>query len=49
VIRANIIISAKVRLGYYELKKHKLRFDKGNSKLLDQRKHTKLQWLPDPS
>jgi hypothetical protein len=31
------------------LKKHKLWFDKGCSKLLDQRKEAKLQWLQDPS
>jgi hypothetical protein len=36
-------------LGYYELRKHKLWFDEGYSKLLDQRKQTKLQWLQDPS
>jgi hypothetical protein len=31
------------------LKKHKPWFDKGCSKLLDQRKQAKLQWLQDPS
>jgi hypothetical protein len=31
------------------LKKHKPWFDEGHSKLLDQRKHAKLQWLKDPS
>jgi hypothetical protein len=36
-------------LGYYELKKHKPWFDEGCSKLLDQRKQAKLQWLQDPS
>jgi hypothetical protein len=36
-------------LGYYELKKHKPWFDDGCSKLLDQRKQVKLQWLKDPS
>jgi hypothetical protein len=36
-------------LGYYELKKHKLWFDERCSKLLDQRKLAKLQWLQDPS
>jgi hypothetical protein len=36
-------------LGYYELKKHKPLFDKGCSKLLDQRRQVKLQWLQDPS
>jgi hypothetical protein len=47
-IRENIKISAKVSLGYYELKKHKPWFDEGCSKLLDQRKQAKLQWLQDP-
>jgi hypothetical protein len=28
---------------------HKPWFDEGCSKLLDQRKHAKLQWLQDPS
>jgi hypothetical protein len=31
------------------LKKHKPWFDEGCSKLLDQRKQAKLQWLQDPS
>jgi hypothetical protein len=44
----NIKISAKESLGYYELKKHKPWFDEGCSKLLDQRKQAKLQWLQDP-
>jgi hypothetical protein len=37
-IRGNIKISAKESLGYFELKKHKPRFDEGCSKSLDQRK-----------
>jgi hypothetical protein len=48
-IRENIEMSAKESLGYYELKKPKLWFDKGCSKLLDQRKQAKLQWLQYPS
>jgi hypothetical protein len=48
-IRENIKISVKESLGYYELKKHKPWFDKGCSKLLDQRKQAKLQWLQDPN
>ncbi|PNF33805.1 hypothetical protein B7P43_G10012 [Cryptotermes secundus] len=48
-IRENIKISAKESLGYCELKKHKPWFDDGCSKLLDQRKQAKLQWLQDPS
>jgi hypothetical protein len=46
-IRDNIKISAKERLGYYELRKHKPRVDEGCSKLLDQRKQGMLQWLQD--
>jgi hypothetical protein len=48
-IRENIKILAKESLGYFELKKYKPWFDKGCSKLLDQRKEAKLQWLQDPS
>jgi hypothetical protein len=48
-IRVNITISAKESLGYFELKKHKQWIDEGCSKLLDQRKQAKLQWLQDPS
>jgi hypothetical protein len=44
-IRENIKISAKESLGYYELRKHKPWFDEGCSKLVDQRKQAKLQWL----
>jgi hypothetical protein len=36
-------------LGYFELKKCKPWFDEGCSKLLDQRKQAKLQWLQDSS
>jgi hypothetical protein len=49
VIRETITISAKECLGYFELKKHKTWFDEGYSKLLDQRKQAKLQWLQNPS
>jgi hypothetical protein len=49
MIRENIKISAKESLGYFELKKHKLWFDKKCSKLSDQRKQAKLQRLQDPS
>jgi hypothetical protein len=48
-IRDNINISAKERLGYFELRKHKPLFDKGLSKLLNQRKQANLQWFQDPS
>jgi hypothetical protein len=36
-------------LGYFEVKKHKPWFDEGCSKLVDQRKQAKLQWLQDPN
>jgi hypothetical protein len=48
-LRENIKISAKERLGYYELRKHKPWFDEGCSKLLDRMIQGKLQWLQDPS
>jgi hypothetical protein len=48
-IRENIKISAKESIGYFEFRKQKPRFDEGCSKLLDQRKQAKLQWLQDPS
>jgi hypothetical protein len=46
--RENIKISAKVSLGYYELKMLNPWFREGCSKLLDERKQAKLQWLQDP-
>jgi hypothetical protein len=49
MVREKIKISAKESLGYFELKKHKPWFDEGFTKLLDQRKQAKLQWLQDPS
>jgi hypothetical protein len=48
-ITENIKISVKENLGYFELKKHKPWFDEGCSKLLDERKQAKLQWLQGPS
>jgi hypothetical protein len=47
-IRAKLKISAKDSLGYFELRKHKSWFDEGCSKLSDQRKQAKLQWLQNP-
>jgi hypothetical protein len=44
-IRETIRISAKESLGYYELKQHKPWFDEGCSKLSDQWKQGKFQWL----
>jgi hypothetical protein len=49
MIRENIKLSAKESLGYCELEKHKPWFDEACSKLVDQRKQAKLQWLQDPS
>jgi hypothetical protein len=49
MIRENIKISARESLGYYELRKYEPWFDEGCSKLLEQRKQAKLQWLRDPS
>jgi hypothetical protein len=49
MFREDITISAKENLCYYESKKHKPWFDETCSKLVDQRKRAKLQWLQDPS
>jgi hypothetical protein len=49
MIRENIKMSAKESIGYCELKKHKPWSDQACSKLVDQRKQAKLQWLQDPS
>jgi hypothetical protein len=49
IIRENVKISAKESLDYYERKKNKSWFDEGCSKLLEQRKQAKLQWLQYPS
>jgi hypothetical protein len=46
--RENITISAKENLDFYDMKTHKLWFDKGCSKLSDQRKQAKLWWLQEP-
>jgi hypothetical protein len=48
-ITENIQISAKECQRYYKLKKRKPWFDEECSKLLDQRKQAKLQWLQDSS
>jgi hypothetical protein len=48
-IRENIKISTKESIGYFESKKHKPWFNRGCSKLLDQRKGAQLQWLQDQS
>jgi hypothetical protein len=48
-IRENIKSLAQERLGYFESKHHKPWFDGECSKLVDQRKQAKLQWLQDPS
>jgi hypothetical protein len=44
-IRENIKTSAKYNLGYHMLKHNKPWFDGECSKLIDQRKKVKLQWL----
>jgi hypothetical protein len=49
IIGENIKISAKESLNYCEFKKQKTWFDEACSKLLDQRKQSKSQWLHDPS
>jgi hypothetical protein len=49
MIRKNIKIPAKNSIDYFALKKHKPWFEKRCSKLLDQRKQAKLQWLQDLS
>jgi hypothetical protein len=48
-ISDNINTSTKETLGYYKLKKQTLWFDERFSKLLDQRKQAKLQWLENTS
>ncbi|PNF42182.1 hypothetical protein B7P43_G07312, partial [Cryptotermes secundus] len=45
----NLDTEVDINRSYYELKEPKPRFDGGCSKLLDQRKQAKLQWLQDPS
>jgi hypothetical protein len=48
-IRENIKMSAKESLGYFELKKHEPWIEEGCSKLSEQKKQAKLQWLHDTS
>jgi hypothetical protein len=45
----NIKITTKESLGYYELKKHKPCIHEGCSKLFDQKKQTRMQFLENPS
>jgi len=47
-IRENIKTSAKENLGYHRLKLNKPWFDDECSKLIDQPKQAKLQWLQNP-
>jgi hypothetical protein len=49
IIRENIKTSAIDNLGYHRLKQNKPWFDDECSKLIDQRKMAKLQWLQYPS
>jgi hypothetical protein len=44
-VRENIRISVKENLGYCSFKQHKLWFDEEFTKLVDQTKQAKLQWL----
>jgi hypothetical protein len=48
-IRENIKTSAKENLGYHKLKHNKPWFDDECSKLIDQRKQAKSQWLQNPN
>jgi hypothetical protein len=48
-IRENIKTSAKDNLGYHRLKHNKPWFDDECSKLINQRKQAKLQWLQNPN
>jgi hypothetical protein len=48
-IRENIKTSAKGNPGYQKLKHNKPWFDDECSKLIDQRKQAKLQWLQNPN
>jgi hypothetical protein len=48
-IRENIKTSAKDNLGYQKLKHNKPWFDDECSKLIDQWKKAKLQWLQNPN
>jgi hypothetical protein len=48
-IRENIKIPAKENLRHYKLKRNKQSFDDECSKLIDQRKQAKLQWLQNRS
>jgi hypothetical protein len=47
--RNNIKISAQNIRGYFEVRKHKPGINEGHSKLLDQSKYTKVQWLQELS
>jgi hypothetical protein len=48
-IRENIKTSAKCNIGYQKLKHNKPWFDDECSKLIDQQKQAKLQWLQSPN
>jgi hypothetical protein len=48
-MKENMKISTKRSIHYYDLKKHRPWFNKECSKLLDQRKQARLQWLQHPS
>ena len=48
-MKENIKTSAKDSLGLHELKQHKPWFDQECLQFLDERKHTKMQWVQDSS
>jgi hypothetical protein len=48
-IRENIKISAKDNVGYHRVKHNKPWFENECSKLIDELKQSKLQWLHNPS
>jgi hypothetical protein len=47
-MRENIKTSAKDNVGYHKLKHNKPWSDDECSKIIDQRKQAKLQWLQNP-
>jgi hypothetical protein len=49
IIRENVKASVTDSINYYELEQCKSWFDKACSKLSDQRKQAKLQWMQNPS
>jgi hypothetical protein len=48
-IKENIKTSAKESLALYEMKQHKVRFDKECSRFLDEKEKDKMQWVQNPT